>query len=82
MSIVFKARLRAAIKGLSVYRTCALDLKQKMSCLISGAQIEPVKEEDDEYDIEIKERKRLTEEAKRSQNDVVEETEIEEKRLD
>ena len=51
-------------------------------CLITGSQIEPVTEEDDEYDIEIKERKRLTEETKQSQEDEVEGLEIEEKCLD
>ena len=39
-------------------------------------------EEDDEYDIEIKERKRLTEEVKQSQEDKVGESETEEKCLD
>ena len=39
-------------------------------------------EEDDEYDIEIKERKRLTEETKQSQEDEVEESEMQEKCLD
>jgi hypothetical protein len=42
----------------------------------------PVIEEDDEYDIEIKERKRLADEPKRSQHDILEETELERKYLE